>query len=88
MSLHAEAELLLPAIVMYGNVTWTRWKAEEYLPGRPEMRTLRSVFWPGLKNDTVLLEGKGHFRACNYILRGTIACGIAFLVHLRARNSH
>ena len=28
-----------------------------------------TVFCPGLKKGTVLLEGKGHFRARNYILR-------------------
>ena len=44
------------------------------------------MFCPGLKKGTVLLEGKGHFRARNYILRallraelhfeGTFVCGI------------
>ena len=48
----------------------------------------KPVFCPGLKKGTVLLEGKGHFRARNYILRallraelhfeGTFVRGIAF----------
>ena len=31
-----------------------------------------AVFCPGLKKGTVLLEGKGHFRARNYILRALL----------------
>ena len=30
------------------------------------------MFCPGLKKGTVLLEGKGHFRARNYILRALL----------------
>ena len=37
-----------------------------------------SVFCPGLKKGTVLLEGKGHFRARNYILRALLHAELHF----------
>ena len=37
-----------------------------------------SVFCPGLKKGTVLLEGKGHFRARNYILRALLRAELHF----------
>ena len=38
----------------------------------PRSRGHIAVFCPGLKKGTVLLEGKGHFRARNYILRALL----------------
>ena len=37
-----------------------------------------TVFCPGLKKGTVLLEGKGHFRARNYILRALLRAELHF----------
>ena len=37
-----------------------------------------TVFCPGLKKGTVLLEGKGHFRARNYILRTLLRAELHF----------
>ena len=37
-----------------------------------------AVFCPGLKKGTVLLEGKGHFRARNYILRALLRAELHF----------
>ena len=37
-----------------------------------------AVFCPGLKKGTVLLEGKGHFRARNYILRALVCAELHF----------
>ena len=42
------------------------------LQKRPRQNTAYTVFCPGLKKGTVLLEGKGHFRARNYILRALL----------------
>ena len=36
------------------------------------------MFCPGLKKGTVLLEGKGHFRARNYILRAVLRAELHF----------
>ena len=37
------------------------------------------VFCPGLKKGTMLFEGKGHFRARNYILRALLRAELHFV---------
>ena len=44
----------------------------------PAGQCLCPVFCPGLKKGTVLLEGKGHFRARNYILRALLHAELHF----------
>ena len=36
------------------------------------------MFCPGLKKGTVLLKGKGHFRARNYILKALLRAELHF----------
>ena len=43
-----------------------------FIPDTRQVNIPMSVFCPGLKKGTVLLEGKGHFRARNYILRALL----------------
>ena len=47
-------------------------------PRNGEESTYISVFCPGLKKGTVLLEGKGHLRARNYILRVLLCTELHF----------
>ena len=62
------------------------WSRKKWVPGLRltfrasilNFKMATTVFCPGLKKDTVLLEGKGHFRVRNYILRALLHTELHF----------